>query len=307
MILSLTLAAAIAALGLSIYGVISLTSSNKSEAGLSIYEKLENCYDQVRQITDFEPEIAIVLGSGLGDLADDLEIMGEIPYSDIDGFPVSTAPGHDGKYVYGTLGGKNVICMKGRVHLYEGYSSTDVVLPIRLMKLMGADTIILSNAAGGLNADFEVGDLMLITDHISLFTENPLIGQNIDELGVRFPDMSTAYDSQLQELARRSAKKLDIDLQEGVYVQVKGPSYETPAETALLRSLGADAVGMSTVIETIAARHAGMKVCAVSCITNIAYDISNQEPNEADVIDAGNQAADKFKSLITEIVSKIDG
>ena len=308
-ILILTMVAAFAALGLSLYGVISMNSrsaDNNGSAELSVYEKLENCYRQVREKTDFVPDIAIVLGSGLGDLADRIDVLGEISYADIDGFPVSTAPGHEGKYIYGTLGGRKVICMKGRIHLYEGYSATDVVLPIRLMQQMGAETLILSNAAGGLNSDFEIGDLMLITDHISLFARNPLMGQNVEELGVRFPDMSHAYDPQLMDIARASASRLGIDLQEGVYVQVTGPSYETPAETALLRSLGADAVGMSTVIETIAARHAGMRVCAVSCITNIAFDISSQEPDEADVIEAGNQAAEKFQSLIVDIVENID-
>lgn len=268
------------------------------------YEKLEACYRQVRNMTDFQPELALVLGSGLGDFAEKIDVLGEIRYADIEGFPVSTAPGHAGKFIYGTLNGKKIICMKGRVHFYEGYGSHDVALPIRLMKMMGAKKAILTNAAGGLNPAFSVGDFMMLTDHISLFISNPLIGKNIEELGVRFPDLSAPYDKELCSIIRASARDLHIDLKEGIYVQLSGPSYETPAETRLLRNLGADAVGMSTVMETIAARHMGMQVCAISCITNVTFDISGKEPNEEEVIEAGKRSASQFASLISEMVKR---
>lgn len=276
-------------------------SSTKNDT----YATLLSCYEQVRAKTDFVPEIALVLGSGLGDFADNIEVLGEIDYHDIKGFPVSTAPGHDGKFIYGTLGGKNIICMKGRIHYYEGYSADEVVLPIRLMKLMGAEKIILTNAAGGLNADFSVGDLMLITNHISLFAVNPLIGPNFLELGERFTDMSVPYDEDLNKILRKSAENIGTTLQEGVYVQVTGPSYESVSETGLLRTLGADAVGMSTVMECIAARHAGMKVCALSCITNLAYDISSSNPSEQEVIEAGKQSSEKFSKLLINAIKSM--
>lgn len=271
----------------------------------SPYDDAQYCYEQVRERTDFVPEIALVLGSGLGDFADNIDVQGEISYKDIDGFPVSTAPGHEGKFVYGTLGGKNVICMKGRIHMYEGYSAADAVLPLRVMEKMGAKTIILTNAAGGLNESFEIGDLMLLTDHISFFVDNPLRGANDEETGTRFPDMSTAYDPELNDIIRQSAKNLGIDLQEGVYVQTPGPSYETSAECAMLRQLGADAVGMSTVVESIAANHAGMRVCAISCITNMSYDISGVAPSEEDVIEAGKKSSEEFSGLVIDVVESM--
>ncbi len=266
--------------------------------------RLQSCFEQVRRLTDFQPQIAVVLGSGLGGLADSMEVLGEISYADIDGFPVSTAPGHAGKFVYGRLSGKNVICMKGRIHFYEGYTCEDVVLPLRLMQRMGADTVILTNAAGGLNPDFRVGDLMMLTDHISLFVPNPLIGKNEETLGERFPDMSEPYDHALCRTVRACANAMDIPLREGVYVQLSGPSYETPAETGLLRALGADAVGMSTVMETIAARHMHMRVCAISCICNMAFDLSGEKPNEQEVIEAGKRSAERFSALICEMIGK---
>ncbi|MDD6307798.1 MAG: purine-nucleoside phosphorylase [Clostridia bacterium] len=269
------------------------------------YQALETCYKSIRQMTDFVPEIAIVLGSGLGDFADTIEVLGEISYKDIDNFPVSTAPGHAGKFVFGLLSGKKVICMKGRIHFYEGYGAEEVILPIRLIKMMGAKKVMLTNAAGGLNAEFRIGDFMMLTDHISLFAYNPLIGKNISELGERFTDMSVPYDKELCDIVRACAKRLAIPLKEGVYAQVTGPSYESPAETRLLRGLGADAVGMSTVMETIAARHMGMQVCAISCITNITYDISGKQPNEQEVMDAGKKNSKLFTAFITEIVKNM--
>lgn len=278
------------------------TVGTEQLSDLDIQKKIDQCYEEVRQKTDFVPEIAIVLGSGLGNYAKQIKVEGELPYSEIKGFPVSTAPGHDGRFIYGTIEGRKVICMKGRIHFYEGYSIYDVVLPLRVMRKTGAGKLIVTNAAGGLNAKFKVGDFMLLTDHLSLFIKNPLIGPNIGEFGTRFPSMSHPYDAEMNDEMRTAAKRLGMTLQEGVYVQLSGPSYESSAELKALRILGADAVGMSTVVETIAARHAGMRVCGVSCITNMAADLSNNEPNEQEVIDAGNAIAPKFERLITEFI-----
>lgn len=283
-----------------------LANANTKEAkDTAVQEKLNKCYEEVRAKTDFEPDIALVLGSGLGDFADNIDVQGEIPYSEIDGFPVSTAPGHEGKFVYGTLGGKKIICMKGRVHLYEGYAASDVVLPIRIMKMMGAKTLILTNAAGGLNTSYQAGDLMLITDHISDFVPNPLVGGNIDDLGTRFPDMGQVYKEDLNNTIRASAQELGITLREGVYIQLSGPSYETPAEVKMCRSLGADAVGMSTVVEAIAANHAGMKVCGISCITNMSSDTHNKVTTEQEVIDAANKASASFTKLLIKSIENM--
>lgn len=268
------------------------------------YEFMNNCLKQIRQKTDFVPDIALVLGSGLGDFAKNIDVQGEIPYSAIQGFPVSTAPGHEGKFIYGTVGGKKIICMKGRVHMYEGYSPAEVVLPIRIMRLMGAKTLILTNAAGGLNAQYQVGDFMLLKDHISLFVKNPLMGENVKELGTRFPAMSHVYDPALNAIIRNTAADLGMNLQEGVYTQLTGPSYESSAELKLLRNLGTDAVGMSTVIEAIAGRHAGMRVCAISNITNMAYDISKQVANEEEVIAAGKKSGRQFEQLLIKSIQK---
>ena len=274
-----------------VFSVLIYTGSGGSKAASEYdpasYAYMEKCVAQIRKTTDFKPEIALVLGSGLGDISDSIDVKGEISYKDIEGFPVSTAPGHDGKFVFGTIGDKKVICMDGRVHMYEGYSAAQVVLPIRIMHLLGAETLVLTNAAGGINADYKVGDFMLITDHISSFVPNPLIGKNEDELGTRFPAMSEAYDPDLCSMIRGTAKELGISLKEGVYTQLTGPSYESSAELKMLRQIGTDAVGMSTVVEAIAARHSGMRVCAVSNITNIAYDISSHVADEKEVIAEG--------------------
>ncbi len=264
-----------------------------------VYEKLKRCLDRVREITDFEPEIALILGSGLGDYARNMEVEKEIPYSDIEGFPVSTAPGHDGKFILGKVGSKKVVCMKGRVHFYEGYDINDVVLPVRLMKLMGAKILFITNASGGINSSFKAGDFMLLRDHISSFVPNPLVGKNIDELGVRFPDMSYVYDGELRDKIKAAAKELDIDLKEGIYVQTMGPSYESPAEIQMFKLLGADAVGMSTVVEAIAANHCGFKICCISCVCNLAAGIADHELTGEEVIAAGQAAAPLFEKLVT--------
>ena len=267
-----------------------------------VYEKLMRCYEDVRKRTAFVPKVAVVLGSGLGDYAEDIRVEYELPYSEIEGFPVSTVPGHAGKFIFGYIDQVPVACMKGRVHYYEGYPVSDVVLPVRLLKLMGAEILFLTNAAGGVNTSFHAGDLMLIRDHISAFAPNPLIGPNIDELGPRFPDMSRVYDRELQKLIAGRAKENHIYLQEGVYAQMTGPSYESPAEIRMLRMLGCDAVGMSTVVEAIAANHMGMRICGVSCISNLAAGMSENPLSHKEVQEAADMAAPNFKRLVTEAV-----
>ncbi|MBQ7956201.1 MAG: purine-nucleoside phosphorylase [Lachnospiraceae bacterium] len=264
----------------------------------AIYEKIQSCMQCVRKMTDFVPEIAIVLGSGLGDFASHIKIEKEIPYSEIQGFPVSTVPGHAGKFIFGYVGDKKVVCMKGRVHYYEGYDISDVVLPIRLMGLLGAKILFLTNAAGGVNWDFAPGNLMMITDHVAAFAPNPLIGENIWELGVRFPDMTQIYDLKLQEVLRKSAAQNAIDLKEGVYAQLTGPSYESPAEIRMLRTLGVDAVGMSTVVEAIAANHMGLRICGVSCISNLAAGMSGKALSHEEVQEAADMASKNFANLL---------
>ncbi len=267
------------------------------------YEKLLHCYECVKARIDFRPKVAIVLGSGLGDYANDISVVGEIPYGDIEGFPVSTVPGHDGKFIFGYVKDVPVVCMKGRVHYYEGYPIADVVLPIRLMKMMGAEILFLTNASGGMNPTFQAGDFMLITDQIACFAPNPLIGPNIDELGTRFPDMSHVYDLDLQDKIKEVAKENNITLREGVYVQLTGPSFESPADIKMLRTLGADAVGMSTVVEAIVANHMGMKICGISCVCNLAAGMSANPLTHNEVQAAANAAAPLFKKLLTESVA----
>lgn len=269
-----------------------------------VYEKLIRCVSAVREKTDFVPRAAIVLGSGLGDYAEQIRVEAEVAYGEIGGFPVSTVPGHAGRFIFGYVDQVPVVCMKGRVHYYEGYDISDVVLPIRLMKLLGAEILFLTNAAGGVNTSFHAGDLMLIKDHISVFAPNPLIGANIEELGTRFPDMSTVYDAELQKAIREAARENGIFLQEGVYAQLTGPSFESPAEIRMLRTLGCDAVGMSTVVEAIAANHCGMKICGISCICNLAAGMSANPLNHEEVQEAADLAAPRFKKLVTEAVKR---
>lgn len=269
-----------------------------------IYEKLLRCVEAVREKTDFVPRVAIVLGSGLGDYAEQIRVEADVPYGEIAGFPVSTVPGHAGRFIFGYVDEVPVVCMKGRVHYYEGYDIADVVLPARLMKLLGAEILFLTNAAGGVNTSFHAGDLMLIKDHLSVFAPNPLIGANIEELGTRFPDMSTVYDAELQSTIRKAARDNGIFLQEGVYAQLTGPSFESPAEIRMLRTLGCDAVGMSTVVEAIAANHCGMKICGISCICNLAAGMSANPLSHAEVQEAADEAAPRFKKLVTEAVRR---
>lgn len=270
-----------------------------------VYEKLLRCYDSVKEKITFEPKVALVLGSGLGDYADSIRVEAELPYGEIEGFPVSTVPGHDGKFIFGYVGEVPVVCMKGRVHYYEGYPISDVVLPTRLMYLMGARILFLTNASGGVNPDYKAGDLMLMTDHIACFVPNPLMGENAPELGVRFPDMSEIYDKDLRQIIKECAQKENIPLQEGVYLQLTGPSYESPAEVRMLKTLGADAVGMSTAVEAIAANHLGMKICGISCVCNPAAGLSLQPLTHEEVQEAANKTAPLFKKLVTETILKI--
>lgn len=270
-----------------------------------VYGKLLNCLECVRKKTTFVPKVAVVLGSGLGDYAESIRVECEVPYGEIEGFPVSTVPGHAGKFIFGYIDDVPVVCMKGRVHYYEGYSVTDVVLPARLMGLLGAKVLFLTNAAGGVNTSFHAGDLMLIRDHIALFAPNPLIGPNIEELGTRFPDMSAVYDSELQDMIRKAARDNHIFLQEGVYAQLTGPSFESPADVRAMRVLGSDAVGMSTVVEAIAANHMGLKVCGISCICNLAAGMTSNPLSHEEVQEAADMAAPNFKKLLTESIKNM--
>ena len=271
----------------------------------NVKEKLFKCYDSFKEKIDFKPEIAIILGSGLGALADEIDVKAVLNYSEIEGFPTSTVPGHKGRFVFGYMDGVPVVIMQGRVHYYEGYPMSDVVLPTRLMKLMGARVLFLTNASGGVNFGFNAGDFMLINDQISTFIPSPLIGPNIDELGTRFPDMSEIYDKDLRDIIKKTAKDLDIKLQEGVYIQLKGPNFESPAEIRMCRTLGADAVGMSTACEAIAANHMGMKICGISCVANLGCGMTENPLTHKEVMEAADKAAPLFKKLIRGSVVNI--
>ncbi len=266
-------------------------------------EKLQKCLESVRKKTDFVPKVALTLGSGLGALAEEIEIAAIVDYSEIEGFPTSTVPGHKGRFVFGMMDGVPVVIMQGRVHYYEGYAMQDVVLPTRLMRMMGAEVLFLTNASGGINTDFSAGDFMLITDQISNFVPSPLIGPNLEQFGTRFPDMSEIYDKTLRTVIADTAKELNIKLQQGVYIQLTGPNFESPAEIRMCRTLGADAVGMSTACEAIAANHAGMKVCGISCVANLGCGLTENPLTHKEVMEAADKAAPLFKKLIrTSIV-----
>lgn len=269
------------------------------------YERLLECYQCFKEKIDFKPKVALVLGSGLGDYADSIQIEATLGYHEIKGFPVSTVSGHKGQFVFGYVGEVPVVIMQGRVHYYEGYSMEDVVLPTRLMKMMGAEILFLTNAAGGVNFDFAAGDFMMITDQISNFVPSPLIGPNIEELGLRFCDMSEIYNKELCALIRDTAKDLNIPLREGTYVQFSGPNFETPHEVKMCRILGGDAVGMSTACEAIAANHMGMKICGISCISNLGCGMTDQPLSHEEVKETADRVAPLFKQLITEAVIRM--
>lgn len=272
-----------------------------------VYEKLLSCLKSVREKTDFVPEVALILGSGLGEYAEEIEVAATIDYKDIEGFPVSTVAGHKGRFIFGYVNKVPVVIMQGRVHFYEGYPMTDVVLPTRLMGLMGAKILFLTNACGGVNKEFKPGDFMLLKDHIATFVPSPLIGTNIGELGTRFPDMSDIYRKELRAVIKEAAKEEGIELQEGIYLQLTGPAYESPAEVQMCRILGADAVGMSTACEALAANHMGMKVCGISCITNMACGIIDQPLSHAEVQETADRVAPLFKKLITASITRLAG
>ena len=265
----------------------------------------DNAIKYIRQkISDFQPEIGIVLGSGLGELADEYNDI-SINYSDIPGFSSSTVPGHKGRLVFATISGKKVVMMQGRFHYYEGHSMQQVVFPIKVLIKLGIKTLILTNAAGGVNASFNPSDLMIITDHINNMGTSPLIGKNDDNMGTRFPDMSDAYTPKYVELVKRVGSHLGIDLQEGVYMAFTGPQYETPAEVKMARILGADAVGMSTVPEAIIAKWADVNLIGISCICNSAAGVTAIKLCHEDVVEAANNAKDKFKLLIKEVIKNL--
>ena len=270
-----------------------------------MYEKLMSCMESIRGKTDFKPEVALVLGSGLGGFADSIEVVDTVSYSEIAGFPVSTVSGHEGRFVFGYVGKTPVVIMQGRVHYYEGYPMSDVVLPIRLMGLMGAKKLVLTNAAGGCNPDFRPGDLMIITDHIATAVPSPLIGKNIDQLGTRFPDMTEVYSGRMRGIIRECAASCGVAVREGVYVQLTGPNYETPAEVRLVRLWGGDAAGMSTACEAVAARHMGMEVCGISCITNMCAGMSGKELSHDEVKETADRVAADFKKLVAAVVQSI--
>ena len=269
------------------------------------YQKLMDCYACFQKKISFVPQVALVLGSGLGDYANDIKVVAELDYKEIEGFPTSTVQGHEGKYIFGYVGTVPVVCMKGRVHYYEGYDISDVVLPIRLMKLMGAKVLFLTNASGGINTQFRAGDLMLIQDQISDFVPSPLIGANMEELGTRFPDMSEIYDKKLQQIIKKTAAVNDIPLEQGVYIQLTGPNFESPAEVRMCRILGADAVGMSTACEAVAANHMRMHICGISCIANMACGITPDPLTHKEVQEAADRVAPRFKKLVTESIINI--
>lgn len=266
---------------------------------------MEKTVDYIKsKIGNFKPEIAIVLGSGLGELADEYcEI--KLAYSEIPGFPVSTVKGHNGNLVFAKVNGKNVMMMQGRFHFYEGHSMQTVTYPIKIMKKLGVETILITNAAGGVNPYFKPSSLMIIKDHINFMGTNPLIGPNDDTLGERFPDMSEVYTKSLREIAHTCSKNLNIPVEEGIYIALTGPTYETPAEVNMVRTLGADAVGMSTVPEAIVASYLKMKVLGISCICNSAAGISTVGLSHKEVLEAAEKAKTNFKKLVLEIIKSI--
>ncbi|MBQ3920485.1 MAG: purine-nucleoside phosphorylase [Oscillospiraceae bacterium] len=269
-----------------------------------MYERLCRALSSVKEKTGHIPEIGIVLGSGLEGIVDETQITCEIPYGEVDGFPVSTAPGHTGSFVFGYLEGVSVVIMRGRIHYYEGYSTAEAVMGVRLMGMMGAKALIITNAAGGVNLGFNAGDLMLITDQICM-VPSPLIGENVDELGTRFPDMSEIYSLRLRNIVKAAAEKTDVPLREGVYIQLTGPNYESPAEIRMVRTLGADAVGMSSACEGIAARHMGLETVGISCISNMACGVTDKPLSHEEVKETANRVAPMFRRLLRQTVKDI--
>ncbi len=272
---------------------------------IQVYEKVEGCVKSIRNQVEFCPEVGLVMGSGLGKFAESIQVVKRVEYKDIEGFPQSTVVGHQGCLVFGFIGEVKVVIMQGRVHFYEGYDMNDVVLPIRVMCRLGIEKLVLTNAVGGINESFQVGDFMMITDHITALIKSPLIGSNIEAYGTRFPDMTDVYKKVLQENIRVVAKECGIDLKEGVYLQTTGPNYETPAEIRLYKMWGADAVGMSTACEAMVANHMGVSVCGISCITNMASGMSEGKLSHSEVTEVAKKKEEMFELLINSIVKKI--
>lgn len=273
---------------------------------MNTYEKLQEATSFLKKYNSAGAKTGVVLGSGLGNFIQEIKVQHEIPYDDIPHFPVSTVEGHHGKLIFGTIAGKSIIAMAGRFHFYEGYAPEDVAFPIRVMKFLGVETVLISNAAGGVNTSFKVGDLMIITDHISFATKNPLLGANDEKLGPRFPDMSEPYSKTLIRKAKEIAKRKNIKVQEGVYFGVTGPTFETRSEYKMIHVLGGDAVGMSTVQEVIAAVHSGMKVFAMSVITDIGIRDEENTITHHEVLEAAKQAEPKFSSIFIEMIATLD-
>ncbi len=272
---------------------------------MSLYDQIQQTVAAVKQKSSLVPKVGIILGSGLGGFADSLSEKTVIPYGELPGFPTSSVPGHAGRLVLGKLAGAPIVAMQGRVHMYEGYAPWQVAFPARVLCSLGIQTLVVTNAAGGIRSDFTPGDLMMITDHINLSGANPLVGHNEDKLGPRFPDMSDAYGVELRNLLRTTAQKLQVPLKEGVYVWLSGPSYETPAEIRYLRTIGVDAVGMSTVPEVIVASHMGVKVAGISCITNYAAGIGKEPLSHAEVSETAERVKDRFTSLLNAFLPAV--
>lgn len=272
---------------------------------MSLYDKAKQTADFIKSKVKSIPNTAIVLGSGLGMFANEIEKEIEIDYKDIPNFPISTVAGHAGKLIFGKAGDKSIIAMQGRFHLYEGYSVQDVTFPVRVFQLLGVENFIVTNAAGAINLDYKPGDLMIINDHIGLFCESVLFGKNDDRFGTRFPSMSEAYSKSLIEKAKAAAERCKLNVHEGVYCYCKGPMFETPAEIRFLRTAGADAVGMSTVPEVVAAVHAGMNVLGISCMTNMAAGILDQPLTHIEVMETGKKVEKEFSAFMKEIIKEI--
>ena len=277
----------------------------ENNAGRLTGQAYEEAAAYIRQQTSIQPEVGLILGSGLGVLADYITDATTIAYGDIPHFPISTVEGHAGELLIGRLNGRPVVLMKGRFHMYEGYAPELTSFPVRVMKELGVSKLVVTNAAGGINTDYEPGDLMLISDHINLTGRNPLIGPNEDRFGVRFPDMSEPYSRRLRALAQETAQAAGFSLREGVYIGVLGPSYETPAEIRMMRTLGADAVGMSTIAEVVAARHCLIEVLGISCISNMASGILDQPLTHEEVMETTERVKNRFLQLVSDVVPKL--
>ena len=271
-----------------------------------VLERVRQCADAIRGKTEFVPRTALILGSGLGSFGEKLQVEHVVEYGEIPGFPVSTVPGHAGRFLFGYVEKEPVVAMQGRVHYYEGYPMEDVVLPTRVMGLLGAKRLVLTNAAGGIGSQLTPGSLMLLTDQISTFVPSPLVGPNEDQLGTRFPDMTQIYSPRLREKALAAARKLNIPLKQGVYVQASGPQYESPAEIRMFQALGADAVGMSTACEAIAARHMGLEVCGISCVTNLAAGLGGKPLSHQEVQEVADRVSQQFQSLVWELLASME-